>query len=177
MNSPVTASNSNFIEEQYPVFPLDQFLERDATYLEIISAAKSFLARFSDTLEGKVWGRIKSGSLPSAWKSQKEWSIRTGLAAAISMTFALYYATYPSIFSANEVLAPIIAIVAVQKSLGETLQVSVNVMRGCVLGSLFALFATLVIRHTTLSPTLRDSFGGLSFFIISLFLTTVRNLP
>lgn len=83
----------------------------------ILSESRDLLAALAHTMDSRVWGRIRTGLVPSAWAVQRGWALRTGAAAAISMAFALTCALYPaqtSRWESIDAFAPVIAISVIQ---------------------------------------------------------------
>jgi hypothetical protein len=52
----------------------------DAKYEELVADARRSLNILADNYDTRVWGRLKTGKLPSRWSSQLSWAVATSIA-------------------------------------------------------------------------------------------------
>jgi hypothetical protein len=108
--------------EQLSTFPftadasLQSPLPSSKLFPQILAEARSCNADLSNAMDSRVWGRIRTGLLPTQWSVQQGWALRTGAAACLSMGYAITCALHPAAnrWAAAFVFAPVIAIAVVQ---------------------------------------------------------------
>ncbi len=152
-------------------------VDRGASYPEVLAEARSFISSLADAIDGRVWGRLRTGSLPSTWVVQRGWAIRCAVAAAAAMSFAVHNTMRPSRWSALEVLAPVWAIVCCEATLGKSLEATIALIKGSLIGGIMALMVVGTTRNLTSQfPDARDPLGFLFFVVATLYLTSVSTI-
>ena len=114
-------------------------------------------------------------------RQQVELALRTGLACALSATYAVLKVVGESQWQALGALAPVFAIVAVNgPTIGATLLVSRSVVRGAVWGGAGATAVVEVVRHAAgalaFSSGMRTALAGVGFYAVTFICVSRESL-
>ena len=114
-------------------------------------------------------------------RQQVELALRTGLACALSATYAVLKVVGESQWQALGALAPVFAIVAVNgPTIGATLLVSRSVVRGAVWGGAGATAVVEVVRHAAgalaFSSGVRTALAGVGFYAVTFICVSRESL-